>query len=40
MSVDKGLRRARIQKGDTDELHGNGAAVDLGFGGGERVVYL
>ena len=29
MGVDKGLQRARIQEGDTAELHGNGAAVDL-----------
>ena len=27
--VDEGLRRARIQEGDTAELHGNGAAVHL-----------
>ena len=33
VGVDKGLRRARIQEGDTAELHGNGAAVDLDFGG-------
>ena len=32
VGVNKGLRRARIQVGDTAELHGNGAVVDLDFG--------
>ena len=36
---DKGLRQARIQEGDTVELHGNGAAVDLDFGSEGRVVH-
>ena len=39
MGVDKGLRRARIQEGDTAELHGSGAAVDLDLGGEGRVIH-
>ena len=39
VGVDKCLRRARIQEGDTAELPGNGAAVDLDFGGKGRVVH-
>ena len=38
MGVDKGLRRARIQEGDTAELHGNGAAVDHDNRGEGRVI--
>ena len=38
VGVDEGLRRARIEEGDTAELHGNGAAVDLDFGCERRVV--
>ena len=39
VGVDKRLRRACIEEGDTAELHGNGAAVDLDFGGKGRVVH-
>ena len=39
VGVDGGLRRARVQEVDTSELHGNGAAVELGFGGEGRVVH-
>ena len=39
VGVCKGLRRARIEEGDTVELHSNGAAVDLDFGGEGRVVH-
>ena len=38
MGVDEGLRRARIQEGDTAEFHGNEAAVDVNFDGEGRVV--
>ena len=39
VGVDGGLRRTRIQEGDIIELHGNGAAMDLDFGGEGRVVH-
>ena len=38
MGADIGLRGAGIQEGDTAKLHGNGAAVELDFGGEGRVV--
>ena len=39
VDVDKGLRRARIQEGDTAWLHGNGTAVDLDFCSEGRVLH-
>ena len=39
VGFDKGVRRARIQEGDTAKLHGNGVAVDIDFSGEERVAH-
>ena len=39
VGVDKGLRRARVQEGDTAELYVNGAAVDRNFGSDCKAVH-
>ena len=39
VGVDEGLRRSRIQEGNTAELHGSGAAVDLDFDGERKVIH-